>query len=62
LAPTGVSLFFALSGFCLFYPIARGRHEGKPRPSWRTFALRRVLRIVPAYAVATVLLIPIWLS
>lgn len=43
----GVGLFFALSGFCLYYPIARGRQA-----AWVNFYQRRVARIMPAYLVA----------
>ena len=44
--PAGVDLFMVLSGFCLFWPIAR-----RPdRPwDWREYARRRIRRIVPPY-------------
>ncbi len=45
----GVMLFFVLSGFLLYVPWVRAADEGRPPPSLRTFAIRRVLRIVPAY-------------
>jgi peptidoglycan/LPS O-acetylase OafA/YrhL len=40
----GVAVFFVLSGFLLYRPYALGRP-----PSPRRYALRRVLRILPAY-------------
>lgn len=42
----GVSLFFALSGFCLYYPIIR---KNEYSVSWSTFYLRRAIRILPTY-------------
>jgi peptidoglycan/LPS O-acetylase OafA/YrhL len=51
--------FFLLSAFLLYRPYVAARLLGSPRPSLRTFWLRRVLRIVPAYWVALTLL-AIW--
>jgi peptidoglycan/LPS O-acetylase OafA/YrhL len=48
----GVELFFALSGFCMFYPFARARMQGSPVPSWGSYAYRRAIKIVPSYLVA----------
>jgi peptidoglycan/LPS O-acetylase OafA/YrhL len=52
----GVDLFFVLSGFCLYYPLTKPN----ARPSWGTFAYRRVRRIIPPYyaALGCVLLLP----
>ncbi len=50
----GVDLFFFVSGFCICYPYARARHDGKPHPSTREFARRRALKILPSYALALV--------
>ncbi|BBX15525.1 acyltransferase [Mycolicibacterium duvalii] len=51
----GVSIFFALSGFLLFRPWVRAAVRETLPPVARTYARRRVRRIVPAY-VATVLI------
>ena len=48
----GVTLFFVLSGFLLYRPFVAARLRGDAPPSAGGFALRRVLRIVPAYWVA----------
>ena len=45
-----VMLFFVLSGFCIHLPVAS---KGLT-PNWRAYAVRRLLRIYPAY-LATVL-------
>lgn len=52
----GVLLFFALSGFLLYLPWRRSELEGRPTPSLRDYALRRCLRIMPAYYVSVVAL------
>jgi peptidoglycan/LPS O-acetylase OafA/YrhL len=52
----GVDLFFLLSGFLLALPwYAHGR-RGAPAPSARSFYLRRIRRIVPAYYLQLLLL------
>jgi peptidoglycan/LPS O-acetylase OafA/YrhL len=52
----GVPLFFAISGFLLYRPrVAAKLGEGRA-PANGTYALRRALRIVPAYWVALVLI------
>lgn len=56
----GVSLFFALSGFCLYYPLAAASAAGRPWPSWRTFFRRRATRILPAYLVSVGVWLAIW--
>ncbi len=48
----GVPLFFAISGFLLYRPWVAARLAGVRPPDARVYALRRVLRIVPAYWVA----------
>jgi peptidoglycan/LPS O-acetylase OafA/YrhL len=45
----GVSLFFFLSGFVIAYPFVLARQSGRPQPSWRLFAWRRLLKIAPSY-------------
>jgi peptidoglycan/LPS O-acetylase OafA/YrhL len=49
LLPLGVVLFFTLSGFLLYRPFAASLWTGAPLPSLRSYARRRVLRLVPAY-------------
>lgn len=48
----GVTLFFFLSGFVISYPFFRARESGKPQPSWRHFAWRRFIKIVPSYVLS----------
>ncbi len=50
----GVDLFFFISGFCLFYPHAKARRDGRPGPTTRRFWLRRAVKIVPSYLLALV--------
>jgi peptidoglycan/LPS O-acetylase OafA/YrhL len=57
----GVPIFFVVSGFLLYRPFVARRVEGRPRAPVRRYAIRRVLRIVPAYWVALTL-ITIWLG
>lgn len=46
----GVNLFLVLSGFCLFYPIARKYPAQAPvTPTFRSFMKRRARRILPPY-------------
>ena len=52
----GVPLFFAISGFLLYRPWVAARLAGEPAPSGRVYAVRRALRIVPAYWVALTLI------
>lgn len=55
---TGVDLFFVLSGF-VFAPVLMQR----PVPSLRAYALRRVLRIYPAYLAALALYVALaWMA
>ena len=48
----GVAIFFVVSGFLLYRPFAAARYDGAPPPPLLPYAVRRVLRIVPAYWVA----------
>jgi peptidoglycan/LPS O-acetylase OafA/YrhL len=50
----GVDLFFTISGFVLFFPLASGVRSGGRIASTREFAFRRFLKIVPSYALALV--------
>lgn len=48
----GVHLFFFLSGFVISYPFLRAMASGKTQPSWRHFAWRRFIKIVPSYVLS----------
>ncbi|HET6276884.1 MAG TPA: acyltransferase [Candidatus Cybelea sp.] len=48
----GVHLFFFLSGFVISYPFVRAALEERARPSWREFAWRRFIKIVPSYVLS----------
>jgi peptidoglycan/LPS O-acetylase OafA/YrhL len=52
----GVPLFFAISGFLLYRPWAAAKLAGGPPPSTRIYAVRRALRILPAYWAALTLI------
>ena len=60
-APAVLMLFFFVSGFLLYRPFVAARLSGRPQPSFLAYAWRRVLRILPAYWVALVL-ITLWLG
>lgn len=47
--PAGVVLFFTLSGFLLYRPLAAAVLRGTPRPDLREYLRGRALRILPAY-------------
>jgi peptidoglycan/LPS O-acetylase OafA/YrhL len=47
----GVALFFVLSGFLLSLPFLRAQQRGEPL-ELRAYAMRRMLRILPAYYVS----------
>lgn len=46
---SGVAIFFLISGFLLYRPFVAARAAGKPAPSLKIYARRRLLRILPAY-------------
>lgn len=48
----GVPFFFLLSAFLLYRPFVAARVEGKPRTPFRAYAIRRFVRIAPAYWLA----------
>jgi len=50
----GVTVFFVLSGFLLARPFWLALDEGKPMPSLKVYALRRLARIVPGFWLALV--------
>jgi peptidoglycan/LPS O-acetylase OafA/YrhL len=55
----GVAVFFAITGFLLYRPFFASAVGDAPRVPVRVFYWRRVLRIVPAYWVALIVLAPI---
>ncbi len=55
----GVDLFFLISGFCLFVPEARAAILGASALGLRAFAWRRVMKIVPSYALALLVTMPL---
>lgn len=48
----GVAIFFVISGFLLYRPFVQAAFEEGPAPEPKPYAIRRALRIVPAYWVA----------
>lgn len=56
LAALGLDVFFLISGFLLYRPFAAARLTGRRPPTLRGFYRRRVLRIVPGYWFALVVL------
>ncbi len=48
----GVWIFFAASGYLIAGPFLRALLEGRPLPPMRKYAVRRAVRIFPAYWVA----------
>jgi peptidoglycan/LPS O-acetylase OafA/YrhL len=53
----GVHLFFVLSGYLIARPFLARLITGQPLPSWRRYAVRRFVRIYPAYFVALLVFI-----
>jgi acetyltransferase len=53
----GVILFFALSGFLLYLPWLRSEVESKAPPRFRSYAIRRCLRIMPAYYASVIAIV-----
>jgi peptidoglycan/LPS O-acetylase OafA/YrhL len=52
----GVSIFFVISGFLLYRPFVLGHLGARPVPDAANFWLRRLVRIVPAYWLAFVVI------
>ncbi|HEY1868743.1 MAG TPA: acyltransferase, partial [Candidatus Cybelea sp.] len=48
----GVHLFFFLSGFVISYPFIGAALAEGSEPSWRDFAWRRFIKIVPSYVLS----------
>ncbi len=49
--------FFVLSGFCLFYPIARAMFGESKQIGWKEFYIKRIRRIIPGYWLMLILLL-----
>jgi peptidoglycan/LPS O-acetylase OafA/YrhL len=52
---SGVVLFFVISGFCVHWPMASktvSLGEGVAKPVWRSYFMRRFLRLYPPYVAA----------
>jgi peptidoglycan/LPS O-acetylase OafA/YrhL len=58
-ASVAPALFFVVSGFLLYLPFVRARVLDRPRQDLRSYALGRVLRVVPAYWIALTI-ITLW--
>lgn len=52
-----IDIFFVLSGFCLFYPIARDMFGESKFTGWKNFFIKRARRIYPSYALMLLLLL-----
>lgn len=52
-----IDFFFVLSGFGLFYPIARSMFGESQFKGWKDFFIKRARRIYPAYVVIMILLL-----
>lgn len=52
-----VDAFFVMSGFCLFYPVAREMFNESGKQSVSLFYIKRARRIIPAYYFMLILLI-----
>ncbi|MBV9333051.1 MAG: acyltransferase, partial [Candidatus Eremiobacteraeota bacterium] len=50
----GVHLFFFLSGFVISYPFIGALLAQRVEPTWRDFAWRRFIKIVPSYVLSIV--------
>jgi len=48
----GVHLFFFLSGFVISYPFIGAMLTERAQPTWRNFAWRRFIKIVPSYVLS----------
>ncbi len=46
-----IDIFFVLSGFCLFYPIARSMFGETEFKGWKDFFVKRLRRIYPSYII-----------
>jgi peptidoglycan/LPS O-acetylase OafA/YrhL len=55
----GVAVFFAITGFLLYRPFVAAGVGDAPLTPMRAFYWRRVLRLIPAYWVALVVMLPL---
>ena len=55
----GVDVFFVISAVLLYAPFVAAHLDGRPHPSLRTYATRRIFRIYPAYWVALAVILPL---
>jgi peptidoglycan/LPS O-acetylase OafA/YrhL len=55
----GVDVFFVISAVLLYAPFVASHLDGRPHPNLRTYAIRRITRIYPAYWVALVIILPL---
>ena len=57
-----IDAFFVLSGFCLFYPIARSMFEGAEFGGWKNFYYKRMKKIWPSYLfmLLVLLIVPVF--
>lgn len=53
----GVTLFFVISGFLLYRPWSRSAMLNRESPSTATYAARRILRVVPAWFIAALVVL-----
>ena len=53
----GVALFFFISAFCLFYPYAKYMFEGAKFQTWKKFAYKRAIKIIPSYYLSIILIL-----
>lgn len=52
-----IDAFFVISGFCLFYPVARNMFGEARAQSVKEFYIKRIRRIIPAYYFMLILLL-----
>lgn len=52
-----IDTFFVLSGFCLFYPVARDMFGERRFGGWRNYFVKRLRRIYPVYALMLLVLL-----
>lgn len=52
-----IDTFFVLTGFCLFYPIARSMFGESKFTGWKQFFIKRARRIYPSYILMLIILL-----
>lgn len=53
-----IDIFFVISGFCLFYPLARNMFgESDHKINWKDFYIKRAKKILPSYYLMLILLV-----